>query len=215
MRAVLCLLLAAAGCGGSDAASVFEGPQGSADSSTNNSADTATAEDTTPLNDVDTVRPDTTSTDTASTDTAPPMCPKASTMPPLKCPDVCTGGCVEDACRILCNGVSSCGGRRLDCPPGMKCRVECSGVSSCGNLEVRCPDTGACDVQCIGTSACGNINVRCPTTAPCSINCAGVSSCGGGQVQCGNGACTAQCTGGRLAKVTCGASCLCSNKCTP
>lgn len=146
-------------------------------------------------------------------DAGPPVCPSGKTAPPLKCPEVCTGGCVGDACRILCSGPTSCGSRRIDCPPGMKCLVECSGVSSCGGLDLRCPETGACSLQCSGTSSCGSVQLRCPASASCAINCGGISSCGGGQVQCGGGACTAECPSGKLSKVDCGASCLCTNKC--
>ena len=201
-----------AACGGSDSAGIFNQEKFG--------ADTAGRLEDTALADVE--RPDDASDDASKADVTPPKpdvplpgCPSGTTSPPPKCPDICNGGCIGDACRVLCNGLSACGARRVDCPPGMKCLVECSGLTSCGTLDLRCPESSSCALQCTGTSSCGTVSMRCPKNAPCSIACNGLSSCNGTQVQCGAGACSAQCTmpGTGIGKLDCGASCMCSNKC--
>lgn len=221
---LLLLLVFSLGCGGADKAAVFEEgePDAGADASWDAvSSDDGSVDDALPEDDAG-VSPDAPFPDGPAPDAAKPdvgsgeggTCPPGVTSAPPKCPTVCSA-CDGDRCVIRCSGPSSCGARRIDCPPGMKCRVECSGISSCGGLELRCPETGACELLCSATSTCGNVQVRCPTSAPCSVACGGLSSCNGGQVQCGAGACTATCgaLGAKLSKVDCGPSCKCTNGC--
>lgn len=218
MRGMRWFLAAAAvlvACGGSTSASVFDEPFDSSTAATDGAATDGAATDrdtSAPGADV-APRPD--SEPPPKMDAPAPGCPGGMTKKPEMCPSICNGGCVEDACRIVCNFPSSCGGRRVDCPPGMKCVVECSGASSCGGLELRCAETGACALNCTGPSSCGNVQMRCPTSASCALTCGGFSSCHGTQIACGPGACSATCTGGgsAIGKLNCGPSCICVNKC--
>ncbi len=217
MKGLLLLLGTLMACGGADRAGAFAEPIDGPDTAAEQ-RDGAVVDDTGDVPSAETGNIDASKADGApppKEDAPAPGCPGGTTAPPPKCPEICNGGCAADACRILCNGLSSCGARRVDCPPGMKCLVECSGLSSCGNLDLRCPESSSCALQCTGTSSCGTVQMRCPKNAPCALTCGGLSSCNGTQVACGAGACSAQCTavGSGIAKLDCGPSCMCTNKC--
>ena len=108
------------------------------------------------------------------------------------CPPLCTNGCVDNVCQVLCNAPDQC--QTIDCPPGFACEVLCEGQDACDGGTVNCTDL-ACSVSCSdGNDACGDMHIYCGAQASCSLTCTGgAGPCTGTQLHCGSGPCTATC----------------------
>jgi hypothetical protein len=134
------------------------------------------------------------------------------------CPVVCTGGCVGSTCIVACNGVNTCKGSTIDCPPNFECQVECNGDEACRDATIKCDSTYACNVECNCTGGggsdkcCENAVIDCPSTGTCGLFCGPANNtCKNTDLNCGNNACTATCnSSNELPIVTCGSSCNCT-----
>jgi hypothetical protein len=127
-----------------------------------------------------------------------------------ECPEVCSGGCANDVCLILCDDDQACN-VDIRCPPGIACQVTCTGDGSC-RYQIHCDDYYPCNVSCNAPGACTGAEISCGSTAKCDILCGMADSCNGGSIGCGDGECAVQCIGGTgVPTVACGESCMCGD----